>query len=437
MSCPFSRSVAAAAEHRRTPSNAEGLRDLRDPELFVDSSWVAEFQRLRSEGPVHWSGGPGVGGFWSVVSYEEAEEVLKDDVTYSADFRNGGYRLFDVADVSLLPRPDILSTDGSLHEEFRKKLQPAFSPEAVQRLIPGIERRSRELIRGISGNGKAEFVAEVAQPLTLGVLADIFNLPESDAPLFAEWAAIFIGDDDPEYQLPREDRAKAIERFDSYVATLVKERADGNGEDLFTLLTRVKVDGELLDFEALCVNLATLIVAVSETTRHAISGALVALTQFPSERQKVIDNPELMKVGVKEIIRWVTPLRHVRRTAMRDTFLGGRQIREGEKVVVWYSSVNRDAAVWSDADEFRIDRYADRATPRHIAFGSGSHYCLGWRYAELELEILLTELLRLLPDIRVDAKHITLRSNFINGVKKLHVGFTPVTYLNTDGLHRL
>ena len=216
-----------------------------------------------------------------------------------------------------------------------------------------------------------------------------------------------------------------MQELDAFVGRLLDERRDGNGVDLISLLTRVRIDAEPLDFEALCVNFGMLVVAVNETTRHAISGSIAALSAFPEERRKLIDNPDLIPAAVKELVRWVTPLRHVRRTATRDTILGGKTIRSGDKIVVWYSSANRDEAVWADASTLRVDRYVNKKASPHMAFGSGTHFCLGWRYAELQMSILLEEVLRELPDIRCAAPASRLRSNFIAGFKALPVVFTP------------
>lgn len=399
--------------------------DLRDPDLYkISESWEGVFRKLRVEDPVHWNPGSSSGGFWAVTRFEEAKQVLQDSASFSADYRHGGMRIFDVAEVTKLPRPDILSVDQPAHGQFRKALQPAFAPGAVEALTGNIERRARDLVAAIAPKGHAEFVSEVAQPLTIGLLLDLLDLPETDAAQLSTWSNLFVGDDDPDQQMPFEERARSMQELDRVVARLV-ERGGEDGTDLISLLRRVRVEGEPLDFEALCVNFGMLIVAVNETTRHAISGSILALSAFPDQRAKLIADPGLIPVAVKELIRWATPLRHVRRTAMCDTMLGGKSIRKGDKVVVWYSSANRDETVWADAATLRVDRYLERNAVRHMAFGSGAHFCLGWRYAEIQMSVLLEELLRELPDIRSEAPVARLRSNFVAGIKKLPVTFTP------------
>ena len=190
----------------------------------------------------------------------------------------------------------------------------------------------------------------------------------------------------------------------------------------------LSIKNKPLDFEALCENFATFIVATNETTRHTITRSMDALTQFPAERGTLHADLSLMPAATKEFTRWATPLIHSRRTATRDTVLAGQEIREGSKVVIWYKSANRDERRWPDAMQFRIDRYCSKDAPGHIAFGSGINHCLGWRFAEMQITILFEELLSALPDIRAVGAAKLLRSNFISGIKALDVEFSPVAY---------
>jgi linalool 8-monooxygenase len=425
VACPGSPSLGSPGPAARRAALQAGYEtDLKNPDLYVSGAWAQAHSKLRDTDPVYWNEGDGSNGFWAVTQSVDAETVLQNPEIFSADYRNGGIRIFDVAEVTPLPRPDILSIDPPNHGHFRKALQPAFTRQTIDALTVNIRRRARDLVAAIAVKGHAEFVTEVAQPLTIGLLVDLLGVPETEAPQLIAWSNLFVGDDDPDFQIPFDKRAGLMQELDAFVGRLLEERRDGDGIDLISLLTRVRIEGEPLDFEALCVNFGMLIVAVNETTRHAISGSIAALSAFPEERRKLLENPDLIPTAAKELIRWVTPLRHVRRTATHETVLGGKTIRKGEKVVVWYSSANRDEAVWADASTLRVDRYADKKAAPHMAFGSGAHFCLGWRYAEIQMSALLEEVLRVLPDIRCDGPASGLRSNFVAGIKAMPVVFT-------------
>jgi cytochrome P450 len=286
----------------------------------------------------------------------------------------------------------------------------------------------RRLIANVAARGHAEFVSEIANPVAVGLLTDLLELPESDGANLMKWSNAFVGDDDSDYCPSIDYRIQCARALDTYVAGLLHERAGSDRKDFLTILTRLSIENKPLDFDALCENFATFIVATNETTRHTITRSMDALTQFPAERSKLQADLSLMPAATKEFVRWATPLIHSRRTATRDTVLAGQEIRKGSKVVIWYKSANRDDRRWSDAMQFRIDRYCSKEAPAHIAFGSGINHCLGWRYAEMQITILFEELLSALPDIRAVGVPKLLRSNFISGIKALNVEFSPVSH---------
>jgi linalool 8-monooxygenase len=411
------------ASRKAQPVDAE--IDLKDPGLFASGAFPAVLARLRAEEPIYWNPEADSTGFWAVTRYDDAVMVVQDPETFSADVKNGGMRIFNKPDVTSDPKPHMLAMDPPIHTQMRKAVQAAFTPAAVAASEGRIRARMTRLVDAIAPTGRAEFVTAVAAPLTLGLLADLLGVPETDGPQLFNWSNAFIGDDDPDYQASLEVRLKALDDVDAYAGRLLEDRQKVPGKDFVSLLAAAKLDGKPLDFGTYTENFGAFLIAGNETTRHTLSTGMVALALFPEERAKLIAEPSLMPSAVKEITRWATPLMHVRRTAMRDTEISGRKIRKGDKVVVWYYSANRDEAKWADPGRFDVARFADRSATAHIAFGSGPHFCLGWRFAELQISVALEELLARIPDFRLADDVRLLRSNFIGGVKQVNITFTP------------
>ena len=423
----FNSSMPNASFRRSIGSEHDSI-DLKSPDFHARPDHYNILKYLRDNHPVYWNPENRASGFWAVTRFEDIEAVTRARDIFSSDYRRGGMRIFDVKDVTPNPRPDIFTIDPPDHTTFRKALQPLFSPETVATFRDGIRKRARRLIANVAAKGHAEFVSEIANPVAVGLLTDLLELPETDGTNLMKWSNAFVGDDDDDYCPSLDYRIQCARALDQYVAELLRERAGSDRKDMLSILTRLPVENKPLDFEALCENFATFIVATNETTRHTITRSMAALTEFPAERSKLQADLSLMPAATKEFVRWATPLIHSRRTATRDTVLAGQEIREGSKVVIWYKSANRDDRRWPDAMQFRIDRYCSKDAPGHIAFGSGINHCLGWRYAEMQITILFEELLAALPDIRAVGVPKLLRSNFISGIKALDVEFSPVAY---------
>jgi len=247
------------------------------------------------------------------------------------------------------------------------------------------------------------------------------GIPQDDRSKVFDWSNRLIGFDDPEFQTSLEDGKVAAMELWMYANQLADTRRKDPGTDLTSILLQSSVDGESLselEFDTFFLMLA---VAGNETTRNAISGGMLALIQHPEQRQRLIDDPALIPSAVEEILRWVTPVIHFRRTATRDVELRGQLIRENDKVVIFYPSANRDEEVFPDPFAFDVGR-----TPNeHLSFGVGQHFCLGASLARLELKIIFEELLARLPDLELTGEIRRLRSNFINGIKQMPVRFTP------------
>jgi cholest-4-en-3-one 26-monooxygenase len=401
-------------------SDGRADMDIFDPDLYVKGVPHEAFRRLRAEAPVYWHGEPGGRGFWAVTRYDDVVSISKDPGTFSS--WRGGTNIQDyppeaVSQIRLL----MLNMDPPQHHKFRRLVSTGFTPRQVSRLEIGIRETARNIIDAVAREGRCDFVTKIAAELPLQVIADLMGVPQEDRHKLFAWSNRLIGFDDPEFQTSMEDAKIAAGEVWMYANQLAASRQGQRGDDLVSVLMNAEVDGERLtemEFDAFFLLLA---VAGNETTRNLVSGGMLTLMEHPEQRQRLIDDPALLTTAIEEMLRWVTPVIHFRRTATRDTELRGQRIAENDKVVLYYSSANRDEAVFENASTFDVGR-----TPNdHLAFGVGEHFCLGSSLARLEIRVIFEEIVRRLPDMRVAAPVRRLRSNFINGIKELPVEYTP------------
>ena len=270
--------------------------------------------------------------------------------------------------------------------------------------------------------GECDFVTEMSAELPLQVIADLLGVPQEDRHLVFDWSNRMIGSEDPEYNLSAELAQDASMELYSYFNNLAAQRKIDPKDDLVTVLLNAEVDGERLSELELDLFFLLLSVAGNETTRNAISHGMVALSEHPDQKQRLLDDPSLIDSAVEEMLRWATPVMHFRRQATAPTQIGDQKIGEDEKVVFWHISANRDDEVFDDPYRFDVTRSPNE----HVAFGGGGpHFCLGANLARMEMKIMFEEVLRRLPDIEVSGPVARLRSNFINGLKHIPVSFTP------------
>jgi linalool 8-monooxygenase len=415
-----------AKTRRAVPIDKPDIVDLKDPDIYAENRHDELFARLRAEEPVYWNPEADGPGFWVITRYSDAARIVRDASTFSAAAENGGMRIFNIQDVGADPAvPHFLSMDPPNHTDLRRAISGAFTANKIALMEPRIRARVKGLLNAVAARGEADFVAAVAAPTTLGVLTDLLDVPETDASSLLKWSNCLVGDDDPDYQPTVEYRLQVVDELDTYAARLFSERLHRRGRDVASLMTNAKIGGRTLSLPEFSVNFAAFVIAGNETTRHAIAHGMLALTLFPAQQVALLRDPLLIDSAVKEIIRWASPLMYVRRTAMIDVEIGGKAIKAGEKVVVWYYSANRDEEKWRNPLEFDVKRFAGARTMPHISFGTGPHHCLGWRLAELQVRVVFEEVLRRFPNIRVADPIRRLRSNFISGIKELPVTFTP------------
>lgn len=390
--------------------------DLSDPDSFVTDIPHAAFKRLRAEAPVHWQPEKVGKGFWAITRYADLLAVSKDPLTFSSAL--GGTNLFELNEEELSTiRILMLNMDPPRHNKFRRLVSEGFTPRLVTQLEPHIREICVELVDKVVTRGAFDFVTEVAAELPLLVIAEMLGVPAADRHKVFDWSNRLIGFDDPEYQTSMSDGKIAAAEMWAYANQLANERQQHPLGDLVSVLLEAEVDGDRLtemEFDSFFLLLA---VAGNETTRNLISGGMRALLEHPEERDRLLADPSLLPTAIEEMLRWVSPLIHFRRTATRDVEMHGQQIRAGDKVVIFYPSANRDEATFRSPERFDIGR-----TPNeHVAFGIGEHFCLGANLARLEIRLIFEELLRRVPDLALAGPVRRLRSNFINGIKAMPV----------------
>ncbi|MEU4164598.1 cytochrome P450 [Actinoplanes sp. NPDC026670] len=406
--------------------------DLDDLDRFAKNEAWGQFDTLRRESPVHWTPSAHGDGYWSVTRYADIATVDRDPATFtSMKFVN----LEDVDDDLQDLRRSILETDGARHTALRKLIQREFSARNLRQYEDFLRDLTRVTVDNALARGSFDFVKEVSADFPIQVLARLLDVPESDTGQLIDWGNQLIGNTDPDYSEflltdPGSDQYKhlpfrspaSIEVFE-YGRDLARRRRGGDGRDLVSVLVnRVPEDGEPLTATDFDNYFLLLVVAGNETTRHTISHAMHALIGNPGQLALLRDQPELIPGAVEEFLRWASPVYHFRRTATRDVELGGRTIREGDKVVMWFASGNRDDTVFDDPYRFDVTR----KNVDHLSFGRGGpHLCLGNSLARLEIRLMFEELIPRITAAHLDGEVRRVRSNFVNGIKTLPVRVTP------------
>jgi len=395
--------------------------DVSDPELFETDTLWGYFDRLRAEDPVHYCAQSEWGPYWSVTRHKDVVSVEKDPDVFSSA------RSIVLPD----PEPDFpveagfITMDGARHDAHRKVVQPVAAPRNLAQLEPLIRERAIEILRGLPVGETFDWVDRVSIELTTGMLATLFDFPWEERRKLTRWSDLATADPEIDASIvatEEERRAGLRECLDTFT-TLWKQREGKVGErlDFVTALANAEETRGLAPLEYLG-TLILLIVGGNDTTRNSISGGVVALNQYPEQYQKLRDDPSLIPNMVSEIIRWQTPLAYMRRTATCDTELAGKKIRKNDKVVMWYVSANRDAAVFEAPNELRIDRKNAR---QHLSFGLGVHFCMGSRLAEMQLRVLWEEILKRFRSVELVGEPVRVRSSFVKGYSQLPVRIHP------------
>jgi cytochrome P450 len=397
-------------------------------DAFTDEVPYAMFDWLRQNDPVRWYDWPHGKGYWAITRHDDLVAVHKDTKTFSSE--TGATALEDLAPDAIEARKSMIDTDPPRHTRLRALVNREFTPRAVS----AYENLLRELTRVILDEalplGEFDFVEHVAAPLPIQVLCRILGVPPEDNLLLIDWGDRMIGSTDPamsdmSYEHPDSDayrllpfRSPAAVELWRYGHGIAEQRRAEPADDIVSKLVHAEIDGERLTPREFDVMFLLLVVAGNETTRQAIAHGMLALMEHPEELRRLRDDPSLMPTAVDEIIRWATPVLHFRRTATCDVELRGQTIREGDKVVTWYISANRDELVFDDPYRFDVGRRPND----HVSFGRGGpHFCLGAHLAKLEVKVMFEELLPRLQSIEPAGPPERIRTNFTNAFRAMPV----------------
>src|SRR6202453_4698645 len=404
---------AAREEAYSTP-----LKDFHPgaPRLFQDNTLWPWFERLRKEAPVHYCTNSPIEPYWSVTRYNDIMHVDTNHGVFSSDATLGGISIRDAPQG--YDMPSFIAMDQPRHSAQRKTVSPMFTPTHLDELAVLIRDRAGKVLDALPRNETFNFVDRVSIELTTQMLATLFDFPWEERRKLTRWSdvatalpkSMIVG----QAAQPRPDMDECAACF----GRLWNERVHAEPRnDLISMMAHSDATRHM-DSENLMGNIILLIVGGNDTTRNTMTGSVLALKQHPDQYRKLRDNPALIDSMVPEVIRWQTPLAHMRRTALVDTELGGKTIRKGDRVVMWYVSGNRDEEVIENPDDFIIDR----ARPRiHLSFGFGIHRCLGMRLAELQLKIVWQEMLKRFDNIEVVGEPKRVYSSFIKGYETLPV----------------
>ena len=389
--------------------------DMSDPSLFQTDTLWGYFERLRKEDPVHYTPESMFGPYWSITKFNDIMQVDKNHTAFSSD---DGITLPDRP--LDFQTPNFISMDPPKHDVQRKAVTSVVAPFNLAKMEPVIRERVCTILDNLPVDEAFNWVDLVSVELTTQMLATLFDFPFEDRRKLSFWSDVAIADtNSPDAVVSGDkERMKHLYEMAEYFAGLWKQREAAEPTfDLISMLAHSEATANMPPREFIG-NIALLIVGGNDTTRNSMSGALLAFADNPGEYEKLQADHGLIKNMVPEIIRYQTPVIHMRRTALQETEISGHRIAKGDKVVMWYVSGNRDESAIENADQFIIDRPRAR---RHLSFGAGIHRCVGDRLAELQLAILWEEILRRDLKIEVMGPPVRLYSNFIRGIRSLPV----------------
>jgi cytochrome P450 family 142 subfamily A polypeptide 1 len=395
-----------------TPPEVLGI-DLMSGAFFGREPHDA-FAWMRANAPVYYDE---ANDLWAAASYDAVKQASVDTESFSSA---GGIR------PKFPPLPMMIDFDAPEHVRRRRLVSEGFTPKRVRAMEDKLRLVCDAIIDKVCEQGSADFVKDVAAPLPIIMIGDMLGVAPEDRDELLRWSDDMLkgqGSPDPEAMVRAAD---AFTGYSDYIHPVLDERrASGNTEDLVGVLCHAEIDGDFLDDDSLVHETLLILIGGDETTRHVISGGVEELLAHPDQVARLAADPAgLMAGAVEEMLRWVSPIKNMARTATRDVELAGAQIREGQELLLLYPSANRDEAVFENPDTFDITRSPNP----HMAFGFGAHFCLGNQLARLELRVMVERVLARMPDLRLAVERAALErreANFISGIEQMPVAFTP------------
>jgi cytochrome P450 len=387
--------------------------NLTDPSLYSHGDPHASWRWLREHDPVHWHPPGDLPGFWVLTKYDDVRAVYRDPATFSSA---GG----------ILLRPEtygsdpgggrtLALTDPPHHRQLRALVDDWFAPRSIRALDAGMRDIAHDVVTRALEREGCDFVAEIGARMPLYVICEMMGVPKDD------WEHLFTLTNDAFGAADAMDRRAAHLDILQYFEELATTRSKSSADDLVSLLATAKIDGRKLTADEIILNCDNLLVGGTENTRIAASGGMLAFLQHPDQWHALSTEPELLRPAVEEVLRWTSTATHIMRTATAQVTMRGRRIEAGQRVTLWNPSANRDETVFDEPDCFSVHRQPNR----HIALGTGEHFCLGGTLGRAELRLLYEELLLCTERIELDGTPVMLSSIIVNGPESLPVKLTP------------
>ena len=411
--------MATAADLSVKPAEIDPI-DVSLKELYVEDRWQEPFRQLRKHAPIQYVPDSSFGPYWSVSTYKPIQHIEALPKLFSSSWDKGGIAISNSPELIEkydMREPMFIAQDPPHHTGQRRAVAPSFGPKEVALMKEEVQQRTAEVLDSLPIGEPFDWVQKLSIELTTGMLAKLFDFPWEERHKLTEWSDFggdveLIKDDDSIYL-----RQAKMQEMGAAFAALWQQRVADPGKDLVSIMLQSEAMRDMPPEEFIG-NLILLIVGGNDTTRNSMSGYAYGLHSYPEERAKLEADPSLIPNAVQEIIRWQTPLAHMRRTVVEDTDMFGPMMKAGDKVVLWYLSANRDEDIFDDGEAIQVDRHNAR---RHLSFGYGIHRCVGARVAELQLVTLLEEMAKRRLRVNVLEEPVRVPACFVHGYKKLMV----------------